>query len=80
MISNLYISKIWSLKELTILEKRRYISSKTFNDKFNDVTVYLPSDIVHFGKYKGEDWRFVYMFDPEYIEFLIDRKDWFAID
>ena len=42
--------------------------------------VYKPNDIFNFGKYKGEKLDFVFMFHPEYIEWLIINSDFFAID
>lgn len=42
--------------------------------------VHQPFDILNFGKYKGEKLDFVFMFHPEYIEWLIENNDSFAID
>lgn len=42
--------------------------------------IYNPSDKLNFGKYKGEDLRFVYTFEPSYIEWLLIHSEWFLID
>ncbi|MDF2451588.1 MAG: hypothetical protein K0S26_1092 [Bacteroidota bacterium] len=42
--------------------------------------IYQPYDILNFGKYKGEKLDFVFMFHPEYVEWLINNSDFFAID
>ena len=41
---------------------------------------YKLEDILPFEKYKNEEVRFVYTFDPEYIEWLIINNDYFTID
>lgn len=46
----------------------------------NKIKIYKPDDNLNFGKYKGEDLRFIYTFDPKYIEWLIINNDHFAID
>lgn len=42
--------------------------------------IFKPEDKLNFGKYNGEDLRFVYTFDPKYVEWLIINIDYFAID
>lgn len=78
--SNYYTTQIWFLNFYNTDDLDRLFRSKDYNEKYDEFTVYSPDDKVRFGKYKGEDWRFVYMFDPEYIEFLLRKKDWFVID
>lgn len=41
---------------------------------------YRPSDIITFGIYNGEDLRFIYTFDPSYIEYIIKNLDHFTIN
>ena len=41
---------------------------------------YKPSDILTFGIYKGEDLRFIYTFDPNYVEYIIKNLDHFTIN
>jgi hypothetical protein len=41
---------------------------------------YKPTDKLTFGQYKGEDMRFVYTFDPPYVEWMILNLDHFLID
>lgn len=42
--------------------------------------IFNPNDIFPFGKYEGEKLDFVFMFHPEYIEWLIVNTELFAID
>ncbi len=42
--------------------------------------IYKPEDKFDFGKYKGDDIKFTYTFDPEYIQWQIINNKYFAID
>jgi hypothetical protein len=42
--------------------------------------LYKLTTKLHFGIYENEEMKFVYTFDPEYIEYLINKLDHFVID
>jgi hypothetical protein len=42
--------------------------------------IYRPDHILNFGQYKGEEMKFVYTFDPEYIDWLIINMEHFVIN
>jgi len=44
------------------------------------IKTYSPDDILKFGIYKGECMRFIFTFDPKYVEYLITHLDHFYID
>jgi len=41
--------------------------------------LYRPEDKINFGQYKGEEMRFIYTFDPKYVEWLIIMNAHFVI-
>jgi len=40
----------------------------------------IVNDVFTFGKYKGKNWLWVFVIDPGYIVFLIQKLDDFFID
>lgn len=42
--------------------------------------IYMPNDVLDFGKNKGLALREIYQFEPTYIEWLIINRDDFRID
>jgi hypothetical protein len=62
--------------------KRRAVMPKMVRRKTSDGTIILYDidDRIDFGKYKGEELKFIYTFEPSYIEWLIKNAKRFLID
>lgn len=50
------------------------------SEKRSEMKKFELSDKLTFGKFKGEEIKFVYVFQPDYIEWLIQNSDWFYVD
>ncbi len=47
--------------------------------KKKTISIYHPEDRIDFGKYKNEELKFIYTFEPTYIEWLIINTERFFI-
>jgi hypothetical protein len=49
-------------------------------EKGSEMKKFELTDKFTFNKFKGEELKFVYVFQPDYIEWLIENNDWFYVD